>query len=908
MKDRGSIWRKWDLHIHTPYTKLANEYKGESPEQIWGQFLQEIEESDIEAFGITDYFSVENYFVFLEKFQEKYPDSQKAFFPNIEFRTESKNSQDKNIQIHVIFSNKKKVLNKIETFLTRLELISTDDEDSTKKYCTADTLKEISYGKASVTFKTLIETLENNFSDSEYLIVGVANGYGALRPERNDGRGAEFAKELDKKSKLFFGNSNNTDFYLNKTGDGRSQYSLPPKAVISGSDCHSFTHINEKLGKPSNFTWIKADTTFEGLRQVVYEPEERVKIQEIKPEAKESYQIIDKVRFIDDAFDPEELPLNQNLTTIIGGKSTGKSLLLRNIAQTIDKTYVDNKLTEVNIEPYSSGIADFEVIWKDKQINRQSESTDVEKRIIYIPQSYLNRLVDKKEDKTPIDDIIKNVLEKEEKVKDAFEALEEKNRQLEKNLTEQIDNLFHKEEDISNSTDKIKKIGDKKGVEGEIKELKTEIKTLKEEAGLKAEEVKQFDEISQKYNILRIQLGEFKEDLETLQTLKLRENFFDVSMGNKNILDFLHSETHKNLSKSILLMLGEMEKQLNKVIDYEATRLKKNIEEGEKTLKYLSQTFAPLMEKAKKSQALEIKLKLLEQEESKLEQIKTLEKERETFKEGYNKLVKTIVDEHFKIFDNFMKAKEEILKQKSITESQNLEFDIQVIFAEKSFQENFINETFDQRKLGQFNKVQLQNYQYSANNFKNDIKEILHAILDDSLVIKSAYTKKEAITKLTKSWFTFDYTIQQDGDKISEMSPGKKSFVLLKLLIELDNSKCPILIDQPEDDLDNLSIYDDLVRFIKTKKKERQIIIVTHNPNLVVGTDSECVIVANQDGLTSKNNTYQFEYISGSLESEYCENTSKSILLQKNIQKHVCDILEGGKEAFEKRREKYHLK
>jgi hypothetical protein len=66
------------------------------------------------------------------------------------------------------------------------------------------------------------------------------------------------------------------------------------------------------------------------------------------------------------------------------------------------------------------------------------------------------------------------------------------------------------------------------------------------------------------------------------------------------------------------------------------------------------------------------------------------------------------------------------------------------------------------------------------------------------------------------------------------MSPGKKSSVLLKLLIQLDNSLCPILLDQPEDDLDNRSIYDDLVNFIKEKKKSRQIIIATHNPNLVV--------------------------------------------------------------------------
>jgi len=139
------------------------------------------------------------------------------------------------------------------------------------------------------------------------------------------------------------------------------------------------------------------------------------------------------------------------------------------------------------------------------------------------------------------------------------------------------------------------------------------------------------------------------------------------------------------------------------------------------------------------------------------------------------------------------------------------------------------------------------------------------------------------------------------------MSPGKKSFVLLKLLIELDNSKCPILLDQPEDDLDNRSIYYDLVKFIKTKKKERQIIIATHNPNLVVGADSECIIVANQEGDKSKNKTYTFEYVQGALENRFNLPTEEKVLYKQGIQGHVCDILEGGKQAFKKREQKYNF-
>lgn len=125
-------------------------------------------------------------------------------------------------------------------------------------------------------------------------------------------------------------------------------------------------------------------------------------------------------------------------------------------------------------------------------------------------------------------------------------------------------------------------------------------------------------------------------------------------------------------------------------------------------------------------------------------------------------------------------------------------------------------------------------------------------------------------------------------------------------------SACPILIDQPEDDLDNRSIYVELVNFIKEKKNERQIIIVTHNANIVIGADSEEIIIANQQGANTPNETFRFEYRSGSIENneKVYDNTGRvknGILNQFGIQDHICGLLEGGKEAFNLRKTKYTL-
>lgn len=160
------------------------------------------------------------------------------------------------------------------------------------------------------------------------------------------------------------------------------------------------------------------------------------------------------------------------------------------------------------------------------------------------------------------------------------------------------------------------------------------------------------------------------------------------------------------------------------------------------------------------------------------------------------------------------------------------------------------------------------------------------------------------------NWYGLNYKLNYQGDEFVNMSEGKQAFVILMLLLEFSDKKTPILIDQPEDSLDNRAIYNELVTYIKKKKKKRQIILVTHNSNVVVSADSDNVIVANQNGTNSQNaNNNKFDYINGSLENtKKKDKTIHDILRSQGIREHVCDILEGGKIAFEKREQKYGFK
>ena len=142
------------------------------------------------------------------------------------------------------------------------------------------------------------------------------------------------------------------------------------------------------------------------------------------------------------------------------------------------------------------------------------------------------------------------------------------------------------------------------------------------------------------------------------------------------------------------------------------------------------------------------------------------------------------------------------------------------------------------------------------------------------------------------------------------MTPGKRALFALRLILAQSDDTWPLLIDQPEDDLDSRSIYDEVVPFLKEKKKERQIIMVSHNANMVIGSDSEQLIVANRHGNDRKNEDgKQFNYLTGSLEfTEAHDKDCKDTLKAQGVCEHACSILDGGKMAFESRKNKYNIR
>jgi len=177
-------------------------------------------------------------------------------------------------------------------------------------------------------------------------------------------------------------------------------------------------------------------------------------------------------------------------------------------------------------------------------------------------------------------------------------------------------------------------------------------------------------------------------------------------------------------------------------------------------------------------------------------------------------------------------------------------------------------------------------------------QEFWNHIFEDSA--RTRETKKNWSDQVSAWLYNTDhvkisYGLQYEGLEIEQLSPGTRGIVLLLLYLSIDvDDERPLIIDQPEENLDPKSIYVELVERFKEAKKRRQIIIVTHNANLVVNTDADQVIVASR-GEHKPNSLPDMQYRSGGLENE-------------EIRALVCDILEGGEEAFADRARRLRVK
>nr|WP_075519292.1 AAA family ATPase [Moritella viscosa]SHO14634.1 ORF10 [Moritella viscosa] len=851
---KGSEWRKWDLHLHTPYTNL-NSYQASDE-----SFINKLKEEGITAVALTNYYYFQDEEFELKKKLEY--EGITAFF-NLELRCSYTNNDDKCCDIHVIFSDDvtKGDLNKL---LVKLNL-----NVGTSKKMAID-LEKNDITIATVEFTHLHDILNDETLNlkGRFLIGFMSRGHGNARSSSNFGsiytKSDFLLHSSDKSGNL----AEDREFWLTK---GRP--------LFQSSDAHSLEDIGSK------FSWIKADPTFEGLKQVIYEPEERIRLQSTKPDDKPDYQVIDSLELNAENTWAGKIEFNENLNTIIGGRSTGKSSLLASIAHKLGKFETTNAEYERYIIDNSSSVV---LHWKDGEFN-------VDRDIDYFPQSYMYTLA---RDNDKRNDLVKGIVSK----KDKGNLLEKYNSYASSQKMAQetfISTLFATQEEANSLKVELSELGDISGIEAEIKKLEEQINQFN--SNFSMEEKSDYEDISSKILKLNNYLVKCDTYLSEFSALKEHSFFNEVDVSRlisheKFQIEFtekhqvLKDDFNKNWSVFVLEKEASVKGKITEFKAEIATLLKNKI--------YIKGQLQLTNNQA----AIELSRKLkIEQEKLEKINIKNVSYKKKI--EIINNLIIEISSTHGRY------------KEKAMTLSETLRFtesDLEVTVLcsfNKETVESILSEQLMQRSKEQ--KQLISSFcEHYADDPKGTVTDFLQLAIEHKLECKGSHTPQSVITQvLSGNTYTQDYELTYQNDNFQQMSQGKQAFVVLKLLLEFSDKTCPVLIDQPEDSLDNRAIYNELVKYLKQKKKDRQIILVTHNPNVVVSADAEQIIVANQHDIKSKNKSdLKFQYVTGGIEHSIKKDEKNIIsLYSQGIRQHTCEVLEGGNEAFKKREQKYQL-
>ena len=309
-------------------------------------------------------------------------------------------------------------------------------------------------------------------------------------------------------------------------------------------------------------------------------------------------------------------------------------------------------------------------------------------------------------------------------------------------------------------------------------------------------------------------------------------------------------------------------------------------------LKIIEDHIKPLETKVKSGKEFQRNQEMKKKEEEKLKNIGSKKNEIKILQD--KNPIEKLEKEYKLLFEKYKKIINENEKYSDIDSEKELKLTSKIKFNDKRFEKNFVEKIDKRKPLNQtfnsniFNEENV--FQYNPKQHLKKISSVLQKIIDKKIKFNTGFNEKNVLDSLFDDYFSIDYDLIQDGDSLLQMSPGKVGIVLFQLFLHLSNSTDPILIDQPEDNLDNRTVYDELNNFVKSKKKQRQIIIVSHNPNLVVSTDSDNIIVANQKGQnkSGKNKKYKFEYVNGAIEHSFSKEREKGILFQKGIREHIC--------------------
>ncbi len=925
-------------------------------------------ESGISVIGVTDYMTIDGY----EKLLVEHRDNSRLetvdlLIPNIEFRMMPPTDDGKALNLHILVDPSD--LNHVDRIKRALRNLKF--EYNGEKYgCCREELTE--FGKAQnpsiadddAAYKFGIEqfkpdrTVIKDWLDKEKWLrtnslVGIANGKDGISGLPVDGFGATRDEILKWCDFVFSGNPADRKHYLGLKASTpveeiiRQYRSLKP--CIHGSDAHAIETLFKS--DENRFCWIKSDPSFHGLRQILWEPEDRIHIGEQPPRPADLSQQIRRIRISNSSgwFSTEILDLNLGLVAVIGEKGAGKTAIADLAAFAagfpMDARSQSSFITKGAL--HLSGMK-VELEWGGGETTKgtltDSPYLESKPRARYLSQDFVERLCSSDHEGTELQHAIEDVVfaKLDEVQKEGYSSFRELRKAREAASNIQKESMrgemasLHKEvERLQESVDqKASKIRAKAESEKQAEELKKQLPDATQSVDKKVLEdlEKQqalLNEIEDDVSSRTRKRRAIETALESFSTVKKSTNQ-EISSIQKQLRGVQVDETTVNaltpswspnsenlLEKEVQKLDEEIIKLKGTEADDQGTRsvfavkqkinsLREVIAKDEVSRKRFLDLQKQIAERTKSAERLEKEIKNLDEVVS-----ATLAKQRERQFELYLEVFEALAadEEGLKeLYAPLQEAIDQLGDEMQFSVSVGYQVDAKSWLAQSS-------RFFDGRRIG-------------AEAKKNEIERIVETKLGpawksgDPAEIEPAFRELVAAVdprtfpsqfgtaKLTEvelnDWlFSIEhieltYKIHYAGTQLEYLSPGTRGIALLVLYLLMDEDDTrPLLIDQPEGNLDNSSVYRQLVPYIRKAKKRRQIILITHNPNLVVATDAEQIVVATAERLATQ--AYPcLRYDSGSLEHSVFGEAM-------GIRETVCLLLEGGEEAFKARERRYSL-
>lgn len=690
-----------------------------------------------------------------------------------------------------------------------------------------------------------------------------------------------------------------------------------PVATIMSSDCYSLEE-NDKgfIGKRS--TWIKmSELNLKALKQAMIDHKSRVSLQNEHPlsdlqHGRIKSMKVEGTKFLED----QDIHFSPNFNCIIGGRGSGKSSLLEYIRFCVnynfDEIGNDNKHRTLKTLQNSTVL---KLEWEDTNSIEtfefdveQNETKILDRKDVVDPRTIFKRLnvqiysqkeITEMSNKTNsllpiIDDIVgadsHTLKQEEQKLKDEIKLLQNEQNQL------------------------YRKTKEEKALQQEIIELQKQwdsFEAVKQEnyQRIKADEAKQYlrrvwEEKKNISNRIENEINTILQETEDVNKKDWpRQSFFEtveknISVAKENLIQELRktmSNYHENLKNSIFN--HEQWQEVKSEIENAKKHFEEACEKQEIQPAQLNRMNEVHQEKLKKEESfrnLQSEINRLTEKEKRLNELfdelyKVWKRRYQNRKDQINKMLQEAeiptVNESKPFIEvniSYMKDKEEFFNvwndikvNKNKRVGKNWDIIGEELFAQFMESEEYFSPW-----------ILLNKWLNRSDNLPSNIREYYEQLQE---VLTKDILDDLMITRIEDE---IDINLyREDGSKAGSLldgglSDGQKNTAILTLLLIDGNG--PIIVDQPEDELDSDFIYNQLVPLIRSRKEKRQIIISSHNANLPVNADSELVHALRTSN--GRGNVID----SGGLDND-------------RIRRSILDIMEGSEEAFRKRREKYSL-